>query len=132
MTRMTDATFRPPPPPWPVRRRPPSKRRKQDCVDCGIDTSFGTGNAHYHRVHDVIWRAAVPDGLGQLCLDCLAQRLGRPLTRADFDLTPSEVLDRMSARYIDGERVSPERFAAWLDEQEADSVKAGGRGPTHG
>jgi hypothetical protein len=39
--------FWPPPVPWPVKKRPPSRRRPKDCTDCGVDTSFATGNAHY-------------------------------------------------------------------------------------
>jgi hypothetical protein len=95
---------------WPPSRsamkRSPSRRRRQDCIDCGIDTSFGTGNGHYYTVHDAVWREAVPDGEGQLCLDCLERRLGRPLTRADFVRTPYEIAKAMTP---------PEGHAEWCD-----------------
>jgi hypothetical protein len=81
--------------PEPVRRRPPSKRRRQDCMDCGIDTYFATGNGHFYSVHDTIWLTAVPDGRGQLCLHCLEARLDRQLVRADFVATPFEIARRM-------------------------------------
>ncbi len=41
----------------------------------------------YHVSNDV-WRKANPVRLGHLCLSCLAKRLGRPLTRADFGDEP--------------------------------------------
>jgi hypothetical protein len=86
-----DPSFWPPPVPWPVTRRPPSKRRKRDCMGCGVDTSFATGNGHYYCVHDELWRQAVPDRRGRLCLDCLEARIRRPLVRADFVRTPVEI-----------------------------------------
>jgi hypothetical protein len=56
--------FRPPPQPE-VKKRPRSRRRKQDCMDCGVDTSFATGNGHYYMVHREIWLAAVPGSRGE-------------------------------------------------------------------
>ena len=41
----------------------------------------------YHANNDV-WRKANPVRHGHLCLSCLAKRLGRPLTRADFGDEP--------------------------------------------
>jgi hypothetical protein len=92
-------------------------------LDCGIDTSLATGNGHYYRVHDAVWAASglAPDGR-MLCMNCLEQRLSRPLTRADFTRTPFEIMDAMAAGYTDGVRVSEERFAQWLDEQEVERL----------
>jgi hypothetical protein len=97
------------PPPFPAKRRPPAKRRKIDCVDCGVDTSFATGNGHYYMARDDVWLAAVPEGkwVGRLCLDCLERRLGRELRRADFIRTPFEIFTAMSTPLGPGE---------WLDE----------------
>jgi hypothetical protein len=89
-----------------VKRRPASRRRLQDCRDCGVDTSFGTGNGHYYLACDDVWREAVPGGEGQLCLDCLERRLGRPLVRGDFVRTPCEIASSMAP---------PEGHAEWLD-----------------
>jgi hypothetical protein len=51
------------------------------CVDCGKDTSGG----EYYRVADDVWAASglAPNG-GMLCLACLGNRIGRPLTMSDF------------------------------------------------
>lgn len=55
------------------------------CRDCGaIPLSY--------RVHSSVWKQATPDydelaktsRCVRICLDCLAMRLGRPLTREDF------------------------------------------------
>jgi hypothetical protein len=64
-------------------RRPPSKRRRWHCLYCGIDT-IAIGEYPYH-LRDELWYAVVPSGRGMLCLDCLAVRLGRPLTNKDFN-----------------------------------------------
>jgi hypothetical protein len=93
---MSDTTFWPPPMPWPIKKRPPSRRRRQDRLDCGVDTSFATGIGHYYTVHEEVWRSVVPDGGGRLCLDCLQARLGRPLVRADFVATPYEIQSRFA------------------------------------
>jgi hypothetical protein len=59
------------------------------CVDCDYDTFSGR---EYYIVQDAIWKAAaaasprLPGGLGLLCIGCLERRLGRELTRADFEL----------------------------------------------
>jgi hypothetical protein len=78
-------------------------------MDCGVDTSFATGNGHYYLVHDAIWLAAVPEGklAGGLCLDCLERRLNRRLVRSDFVRTPAEILANMTI---------PPSHSEWLDE----------------
>jgi hypothetical protein len=89
------ATFWPPVPPWPVKKRPPSRRRDRDCMDCGVDTSFATGNGHYYTVRDPVWLQAVPSHHGALCLHCLEKRLGRPLADDDFVATPYDIFCSM-------------------------------------
>lgn len=49
------------------------------CIDCGQ-------RAERYMVHDHIWPLA-PHG-GELCFLCLARRLGRVLTPADFTDAP--------------------------------------------
>jgi hypothetical protein len=75
-------------------------------MDCGIDTSIATGNGHYYLARDEVWRQAVPGRQGQLCLDCLERRLGRPLVRGDFERTPFEIAEAMTL---------PEGHSEWLD-----------------
>ncbi len=55
------------------------------CQDCSTDTC---GGDHYYMVADPVWDEAHPGYDGMLCLDCLAQRLGRPLIGADFPDLP--------------------------------------------
>jgi hypothetical protein len=67
------------------------------CADGGVDT-LPTGwrhRAEYYTVHDEIWAAAGMPFEGFLCIGCLESRLGRTLTRADFDDAPVNDL-RMS------------------------------------
>jgi hypothetical protein len=90
--------FRPPPHPE-VKKRPRWRRRKQDCMDCGVDCSFGEGGCgHYYTVLSEVWRAAVPGLRGELCLDFLEARLGRRLRAADFVATPFEIWARMHGK----------------------------------
>jgi hypothetical protein len=53
-----------------------------ECLDCRarawVDLHEDYG------VHDQVWRQAVPDGKGMLCVGCLETRLGRQMTRDDF------------------------------------------------
>jgi hypothetical protein len=93
------------------------------CADCGVDTSFDTGIGHYYTVRDEIWLAAMPDHRGSLCLDCLEQRLRRPLTEADFTATPVEILERFA-----GEAAEPKPSAerqAELDSWRAYTAESG-------
>jgi hypothetical protein len=58
------------PPPWPW-----------FCDDCDVDCSVLNEN---YMVEDELW----PADAGVLCVGCLERRLGRTLTRADFNLRP--------------------------------------------
>jgi hypothetical protein len=67
-----------------------SRRRDQFlCHDCHRDT-WQLG--HSYIVHDELWAAAgLPEyGGTYLCLDCIEDRLGRPLAVEDFRLTDAD------------------------------------------
>ena len=68
---------------------------RYSCADCGVDTDLKNGNGHFYTLADDLWLAATPDGARVLCLDCLEIRLGRPVTAADFVLTPPEIFARL-------------------------------------
>ena len=52
-----------------------------DCVDCG-----GDFDEYDYSVEDAVWAASgLEPGGGLLCIGCLERRLGRRLTRNDFE-----------------------------------------------
>lgn len=58
------------------------KKSNFSCVDCQVSTrKLG----HYYMVSNWLWRQAGA-GRGMLCLSCLEQRIGRPLTTEDFPM----------------------------------------------
>jgi hypothetical protein len=59
-----------------------------NCKDCRADTHMGSIN--YYTVHDAVWQEA-DGGDGELCLMCLAKRLGRHLVLADFVPCPASI-----------------------------------------
>jgi hypothetical protein len=62
------------------------------CHDCHADISFLHGNAHHCLPDPGVWRRATRrQRIRFLCLDCLENRLGRPLSEADLLLTPAEM-----------------------------------------
>lgn len=73
------------------------------CRDCGIeclpDTPPGFEDWHQYMVHNDVWAAASMPRVagGWLCVSCLQQRLGRPLT--SDDLTDAMIND--PGRYDD-------------------------------
>lgn len=69
------------------------------CLDCGKDT-YSLGE--YYMVHDDVWKKAVPERRGMLCILHLEKRLGRKLKRADFTNCPlnTDNLRRGSKRLI--------------------------------
>lgn len=54
-----------------------------DCMDCGVNTSE---IKEYYTLVDEVWLRANPKDFGMLCLACVENRLGRLLTRDDFDM----------------------------------------------
>lgn len=73
------------------------------CASCGVDTTPmppEPGTWHWYMVTDDVWEAAgMPrgpgdshDGRGFLCLPCLADRLGRPVTINDLLDAPINVM----------------------------------------
>ena len=56
---------------------------KWHCLDCGVNTLH---TDDYYMLRNKIWRQIVPreQRHGMLCLACMANRLGRPLSPSDF------------------------------------------------
>lgn len=52
------------------------------CIDCAACTNC---NGEYYMVNDEVWLEANPKGRGMLCIGCLEDRLGRLLTKDDFN-----------------------------------------------
>jgi hypothetical protein len=69
-----------------------------ECLDCRARTHVDLHESY--RVLDHVWCQAVPDGKGRLCVGCLEERLGRRLTRDDFD-HPDWLRNGISARLKD-------------------------------
>jgi hypothetical protein len=70
------------------------------CLDCGINTDVID---EYYMLRNEVWVVANPEIDGQLCISCVARRLGRTLTSADFTggrVNTSATL-RRSPRLID-------------------------------
>ena len=57
-------------------------RKRFLCMDCSIDT--GKAGEHYMLL-DEIWNQVCSSPLGMLCVRCLERRLGRRLTKNDFN-----------------------------------------------
>jgi hypothetical protein len=55
------------------------------CIDCDIDT-FKI--KEYYMLFDMVWRIAVPEDKGMLCIGCVEERLGRKLSPEDFSICP--------------------------------------------
>jgi len=51
------------------------------CYDCNVDTSY---SGDYYMVHDALWKQAMPNEYGMLCMRCLEHRIGRKLCSDDF------------------------------------------------
>lgn len=72
------------------------------CMDCGVDTQE---IEEYYTLHNRIWYSITQRtcGRGMLCLGCVEHRLGRSLTRDDFqDGVPiNEGFWPRSERFID-------------------------------
>jgi hypothetical protein len=83
------------------------------CDDCRKDTST---IGEYYWLHDHVWAQANADGV--LCIGCFERRLGRQLTREDFDLTEGlnqSLIMHQSKRLKD--RLGGGAFFAWKPEQ---------------
>lgn len=70
------------------------------CKDCKIDTYQGDKN--YYMVRKDIWEAHGADK-GMLCIDCLEQRLGRPLKGVDFTNAPINYMNSYVVAKMTGE-----------------------------
>lgn len=58
------------------------KRNHHNCVDCGVNTA--TLGEHY-MLKDSVWYSAYARERGMLCIGCIEKRLGRKLTKVDFN-----------------------------------------------
>ena len=69
---------------------PKRRRATTRCRDCIIVTTPNRcKDWQWYMVHDAVWEAAGMERFGgELCIDCLEKRLGRPLTGADFPDIP--------------------------------------------
>lgn len=59
-----------------------SSRRKFLCLDCKVDT--GKIYEHYMLIEET-WFAIHQSKFGMLCIGCVEKRLGRMLTKDDFN-----------------------------------------------
>lgn len=57
-------------------------RKRFKCMDCKVDT--GKIGEHY-MLKDTTWNAVHSTAIGMLCIGCLEQRLGRMLSKHDFN-----------------------------------------------
>ena len=88
------------------------------CIDCGMDTSGfidhqSRAPSEYYLLHDELWEEIVSESnrSRMLCIGCVENRLGRKLTKNDFDpgknndgginSLDDHVLDPRSERLID-------------------------------
>ena len=68
------------------------------CLDCGVNTSL---NEEYYMLMNEVWKEAVPDLVGMLCINCVELRLGRQLWPEDFMDSPINYFhSRLSARVL--------------------------------
>ena len=68
------------------------------CLDCGINTSH---TEEYYMLTGEVWKEAVPDLVGMLCINCVELRLGRQLWPEDFMDSPINYFhSRLSARVL--------------------------------
>jgi hypothetical protein len=68
------------------------------CLDCGVNTSL---NEEYYMLTNEVWKEAVPDLVGMLCINCVELRLGRQLWPEDFMDSPINYFhSRLSARIL--------------------------------
>lgn len=68
------------------------------CRDCGVNTSHVE---EYYMLTPEVWKEAVPDLIGMLCINCVELRLGRQLWPEDFMDSPiNNFHSRLSSRVL--------------------------------
>lgn len=72
-----------------------SSRKKFHCLDCKVDT--GKIGEHY-MLKDSVWFKVHSSNVGMLCIGCLERRLGRQVTKQDFN--DSHVNRMASGKFI--------------------------------
>lgn len=88
------------------------------CHDCKINVSTHSGIQEYaYMVYDHIWeKAGMSSQGGMLCIRCLERRLGRKLTKDDFDsLVPIN-----SGRIFEQSKRLQERLQGWQSKLDFD------------
>jgi len=112
---------------------------RDECIDCGVDTSNLSGICEYYSINNAVWCEAVGfdpmvvldkngsyfydyidevQNVGQLCLGCLELRIGRKLEPDDFTDAPinygSKAFER-SDRFKDRLGINKQPFEEiWL------------------
>ena len=70
-----------------------AKISPRKCDDCGKNLAT---NHEYYMVKDDIWEeAGMENGTGDLCINCLEDRLGRELTYKDFPKLNKKLQNKM-------------------------------------
>jgi hypothetical protein len=72
--------------------RPPPAPADLCCLDC-------RRVGEYYMLQDAVWSKANPADDGFLSLACVETRLGRPLVRTDFAITPAEMANRLHSHW---------------------------------
>jgi hypothetical protein len=76
------------------------KCKGSSCDDCHEDTSMFGGKGDFYWARDDVWAQATEGKKTRfLCLDCLGNRLGRPVVAEDLRATPWEVMVYRNADY---------------------------------
>ena len=72
-------------------------KRRVHCRDCGGDVTD-----EFYMIHHDLWDQCLKGAGGWICVPCIEDRLGRPLTRDDFILCPINVTTfRKTARLLE-------------------------------
>ena len=75
--------------PWRRRSRKSLERGPYPCDDCGMLTAPDGAPDEWYTVLDDVWISAGLTSDAILCVGCLEQRLGRQLSRRDFEAVPA-------------------------------------------
>ena len=67
------------------------------CLDCDVNTAL---NNEYYMLESEVWKEAIPDLWGMLCLNCVELRLGRQLWPEDFTEAPLNYIHARFSAFI--------------------------------
>jgi hypothetical protein len=91
----------------PVEKRPPSRRRREDCVDCGVDTNFSTGARPCIAISG---RRSCPVPM----VSCLQFRLQNFRDRVPENHIRARRLPRRRSKFVDFKRSTTSEEPKWL------------------